>query len=433
MARILHWQGKSVAGSDQFRSPITEQLKQLGIQIEIGQPQAKHVPKNTELVIHSVAVPEDHPELVAAQKMGAVSLTYPQALSELTEGKKLITVSGTHGKTTTTALVGKLLADAGFDPTVIVGSLVPDFEGNARLGKSDYYVIEADEYGRAFLHYQPTIAIVTNIEADHLDVYKDIKDIKETFGKFLKNVDKDGCIIANAESKSVSEVVKGSPVSVVTYGLNKGEYHAEDMSLGSKTQFVESHIGKVNLGIPGKHNVENALATIACGFVLGIKPGVIRRTLTNFQGTWRRFEQVGLFKDKPVISDYAHHPTEIIATLETARQVFSGKKILTVFQPHHHNRTKKLFKEFVKSFDQTDGLIISEIYDVIGREELADQSVTSQQLVDEIDARNQQVDYAKDLDDALKLTKEKSKDFDVIIIMGAGTIDEVARQLTTKK
>ncbi|MBU0706872.1 UDP-N-acetylmuramate--L-alanine ligase [Patescibacteria group bacterium] len=430
LAQVLYWQGKTVIGSDLVPSRVTDSIKKLGIQVNIGSPNSQHVPADTDVVLYSLAIKDDHPELAEAKRHGAQPLTYPEALGEITKDKKLITISGTHGKTTTTALVGQMLIQAGFDPTVIVGCLVPDFGSNARLGKSEYFVIEADEYGRALLNYSPTVAILTNIEPDHLDTYKDLQDIKETFIKFLQKVDPDGIIIANIDDPTIKDVVKSfsNPAPVITYGINGGEYQGKDINIGQNTKFTETHIGEIALGLSGRHNVINALAVIACGHQLGIEPEIIKQTLRNFKKLWRRFELVGVYKDCPVISDYAHHPTELRATLATAQKVYPDKSIVLVYQPHQRHRTKKLYKEFIKSFDQADRIIMSEIYDVAGREE-EDNVISSKQLVEELRQQNKDIEYAKDLKETRVLIESTISPGEVILITGAGTIDQVAREL----
>ncbi|MDD5566860.1 MAG: UDP-N-acetylmuramate--L-alanine ligase [Patescibacteria group bacterium] len=432
LARLLHWRGKKVIGSDLVRGAVTESLKQLGIQIHIGQPKPTHISRETEVVIHSLAIPNDHPELLEAKKRKLTLLSYPAALGELTRRKKLITVSGTHGKTTTTALLGQVLVKADWDPTIIVGSLVPKFDGNARLGKSDTYVLEADEYGRAFLNYRPRVAIITNIEPDHLDVYRDLRDIQETFTQFLKNVDRKGFIVANADDQTVQSALKTIKVPVITYGINQGEYRAEKIRYGRRAVFIEKHLGQVELGLAGRHNVLNALAVIACAHKLGIPPEIIKKSLTHFTGVWRRFELVGKFQGALVISDYAHHPTELKATLESAREAHPGRRIIAVFQPHQRSRTKKLFHEFAHAFASADKVILTEIYDVAGRE-TGSTHISSFQLAEAIKKSGQDVQFAKDFHAAKHLIKKMVSPRDLILVMGAGTIDNLARELVIKK
>ncbi len=432
LARLLHWQGKRVTGSDLSRSQVTDGLKKLGLAVELGQAQAKHVPKDTQIVIRSLAVPQNHPELLAAKKIKASILTYPEALGQIMEDKKLIAVAGTHGKTTTTALIGEIFIKAGLDPTIIVGSLVPSLDGNARLGKSDYYVVEADEYGKAFLNYNPFITVITTIDADHLDIYKDINDIIDTFKIFISQTDKNGLIIANADDPATERVIIHNQAKVVNYGFNSGDYRAEKVNLGKTSRFFEKQIGEVTIKLIGRHNVANALAAIACAHQLGIESDIIKKSLKHFKGTWRRFEKIGVFQGADVISDYAHHPTEIAATLEAAKVAYRGKKIITVFQPHSHQRTKKLFNEFVKSFDSADQVIISETYDVAGREDKK-WGIDSLQMSQSIKLSKKDTYYAKKFSEVKNRLKELADGKSLIIIMGAGSIDQVARDLVVTK
>lgn len=433
LARLLYWQGKPVSGSDLVASTITDQLIKGGIPVAIGQPEAGHLPLGADCVIHSLAIQPDNPELLEAKRRGIVVLSYPEAVGQYARDKYLITVSGTHGKTTTTAMLGQVLVEAGFDPTVLVGSRLTSFQGNARIGKSKYFVLEADEYGRAFLNYHPDLAILNNIEADHLDVYADVDDIQKTFLKFAQQIKPDGWLVANADDPLIENVIKKSSRLVATYGLGGGDYQGALEQLVGEVVFTEPHIGRVSLQVPGRHNVMNALAVIAASQVLKIAPAVVKKALGNFNGLWRRFEIVGQCQGAPVISDYAHHPTAFRVTLQAAREYYPGQKIITVFQPHHRHRTKALYDEFLNALELSDELILAEIYDVAGREDDSTKGVSSLTLAADLKKRNVAVTYAKTIREAEALARKKAAAGKVILVMGAGTIDAVARNLVGNK
>ena len=407
LARILRAQGKRVSGSDLVHSELTDDLENEGIKVLIG-AKKENLPRDTDLLIYSVAVPHDNPERAWARELNIPELSYPQALGELAKNYKVIAVAGTNGKTTTTAMIGQILESAGLDPTVIVGSTVLTWHSNARVGKGKYLVLEADEYRRAFLNYSPDIAVIANIAADHLDYFRDLEDITSAFVEFTNKIKHGGTLIYNLEDPTTAQVAS--------------------RFLGNKLGF---EIKDYRLKIPGRFNQANAsAAAIACR-VLGISEEIVKTALKNFSGTWRRFEKVGKVGKTEIISDYAHHPAGVRVTLETAAQVYAGKKILAVFQPHQRNRTKNLSGDFVKAFCESplSDFIITEIFDVIGREEAEDQNVSSNELVHEISKCDKNIAYARNLSDCEKMIREKLSNYDVVLIMGAGDIYKVANRL----
>lgn len=390
LAKVLASRGAEISGSD----------------IETGGHRAENVPADADLVIYSNAVPQGNPERLRARELGVREISYPEALGELAKNKKVIAVAGTNGKTTTTAMIGWILEQAGLDPTVIVGSPVLAWDSNARVGKGEWLVLEADEYRRAFLNYESDISVITNIAADHLDYYNDLDDVKHAFVEFMGKLKSGGTLVYNLEDENTMVVAEGM----------------------SGIGFVA---GKFKLQAPGRFNQANAGAAAAVAKILGIKDLQIQKALESFSGTWRRFERVGLLGNTEIISDYAHHPDGVRATLSAAAEIYDPKKILAVFQPHQHNRTKKLFREFVDAFctSSVENLIISEIFDVAGREESKDQDITSQDLVNEIKKCGKNVIYAKDLPDCESEIRKFGQDFDAIIIMGAGDIYKMANSL----
>ncbi|MFA6197870.1 MAG: UDP-N-acetylmuramate--L-alanine ligase [Patescibacteria group bacterium] len=429
LARLLHWRGIIVTGSDLRQSIVTDDMQKLGVKVWIGPHDSSHVPPDAKIIVHTVATSQDNVELAEARRRGLTVITYPEAVGQLTEGKRLITVSGTHGKTTTTAMIGQLLIAAGLDPTVLVGSRLASIDGNARNGQGDYFVLEGDEYGRAFLNYHPEIAVITNIESDHLDVYRDIDDIKETFVQFLTNIKPNGTLVFNHDDANVLDLAKHFKGHAVSFGLSGGNYLGLIQGQERGAIFNEAHTGTIRLAIPGSFNVSNALAAISVGQLLGIKPDLIVKTLGEFAGLWRRFEIVGEHNGAIIISDYAHHPTAVRATVAAARQYFPDRHLLVAFQPHHRHRTKALFNDFVDALSGIDKLILQEIYDVAGRETDSTQDVSSRQLLDVLRQHGNDGIYCANDADTEATLKGVIKPNDVVLIMGAGTIDTVARNL----
>lgn len=431
LARIFLAMGKNVAGSDLKQSEITDSLEKLGIKIHFGSNVVEGQP---DLVIYSPAVPAEEIDRIQISK-----LSQGQAVGELMNGRFGIGVTGTNGKSTTTALLGLILEAAGLDPTVLIGSqLSPKnesekFRANARLGLGKYLVAESDEYHRKMLENHPQMIVVTNIAEDHLDYYKNLNDIKAAFGEYVKRLPADGTVIYNADDHSAVEVCRAAHCHKFTFGIHHyADLQAINLKIENGKQKFDLHlndekIGEFELAVPGIFNVSNALGAALAAIKLGVGPEVIRSALEAYQGLWRRFEQVGEIEGKPVISDYAHHPDGIAATLLAAKQFFPDKKVLTVFQPHHRNRTKSLFKEFVNSLIGADGLIIPEIFDVAGREH--GEEISSQDLVTALKLEGAAVSFAPTLEDAQMQIRSQLSQFDAILMMGAGDIDSLARRM----
>ncbi len=407
IARMMMLEGKKVTGSDRGKSEITDGLKALGAVVYIGQ-KAENIDQDTDLVIYSIAITDDNPELVRAKELGIAAITYPQALGIISEQKYTIAVSGAHGKTTTTAMIAKVLIDAGLDPTVVVGSLLKDHHSNFIAGKSEYLVAEACEYRRSFLNLSPKILVITNIDDDHLDYYKDIEDIKSAFVEMIKKIPRDGFLVCDKEQSHIADVVKEANCTVVDYEV-----------------FCDQNL---ELKVPGEHNISNAGAVLAVADILGIKRKSAEDSLKAFSGTWRRFEYKGTTKFGAVVyDDYGHHPTEVSATIRAARMLFPDKRLTVVFQPHLYSRTKQHLEAFGRSFADADNVIIAPIY---AAREPNDPSVSSQSVVREIIKNG---GMAIDLPDfrSIKdhLEKELTSDKDVLLVMGAGNINELAESL----
>jgi len=391
LAQYYLSKGHQVSGSDLVASEITDFLKQKGVQINIGNS-AKNIEKDFDLVVLSPAVKSDNAEYQQAKKFGIKTQSYPEALGELTKEFYTIAVAGAHGKSTTTAMIALVLTKAGLDPTVVVGTKVKEFGGsNFRAGKSKFLVIEACEYDDSFLHYLPKIIVVTNIDKEHLDYFKTFANVKKAFRDFVAKLPKDGFLVNKYPAKEIKKV-------------------------------------KNILKVPGMHNVFNATLALQVARILVIPDKITINALAEFNGTWRRFEEIKNSKYK-IISDYGHHPNEISATLKAAREKFPKNKIWCIFQPHQHQRTFYLFNDFVKTFREAkvDNIIITDIYDVAGREtKKINSEVSSEILVKKINRKN--VSYLP-VDELEKYIKKNAKRGDIVLIMGAGDIYKLAEKL----
>lgn len=388
-----------------------------GSDVILGPHRAKNVPKDADLVIYSPAIKPDNPEIKQAKKLKIKIQSYPQALGELTKEYFTIAVSGTHGKSTTCAMIALVLMKAGFDPTVIVGTKLREFNGsNFRIGESDYLVIEADEWQASFLNYWPKIIVLTNIEREHLDYYKGLGHILHTYREYIEHLPKDGILIANRDDRNILKL----------------QFKARNYSIKQKEAKKISKILKV----PGEHNIYNALAALAVARALKIPDKISFKALLGYKGVWRRFEiKRGEIDNKKftIISDYAHHPTEIKATLEAAREKFPSKKIWCIFQPHQYQRTFYLFNDFVRVFSgaSIDRLIITDIYDVAGREKKEiKKKISSEELIKKIDKPEALYFHRGGIKNYLR---RNLKGGEVIIIMGAGDIYKFAEEFSTSR
>lgn len=437
LAQLLNAEEKHVSGEDATMSHVTDMLTTKGIAVTIGDRGEELT--DADCVIFSGAIPQDHPARLAAEQLHLPQLSYFEALGFYAEQfEQVIAVSGTHGKTTTTALVANLLVDAGFDPTALVGSLVREFgDTNARVGSADkqYFVVEACEHEAHMLELRPTTIIVNNIEADHLDYYRDLDHIIETFQEFVDLLpsSENARLIVNADDSRARKLK--TTVARTTYGIEQvADLQALDIGHEAGRQFFTVDNAAYTLHIPGEFNVSNSLAAIAVGKHLGISQTLIAESLATFHGTWRRFERLGEFHGAIVISDYAHHPTAVQGTIRAAKEFFPGKRIVAVFQPHQRARTKELFDEFTRAFVEADVVILQEVYDVTGREEAEYADVSSQHLVDALyDIQGQEVFFSPDATATHAFVSDLTEPQDVILLMGAGDIYRLAEDLAQKE
>lgn len=419
LAKYYLAQGLEVSGSDLANSQIIEDLKKSGTQIFIGPHRERNILERTNLVVYSAAVESKNPELIEAHRRKIKCQTYAQALGELTKKYFTIAVSGTHGKSTTTAMIALILTEAGLDPTVIAGTKLREFgDSNFRAGKSNILVIEADEYSASFLNYWPKIIVLTNIEEDHLDYYRDLKHILVTFKKYIEHLSAGEVLIANEDDENIKKIVQTAKCKVQNYN--------------SKLE-----IDELNLKIPGRHNLMNAYAAITAARAQKIPDEISVKALNNFSGTWRRFEYKGTVSGAKIFDDYGHHPTEIEATLKGARALLNknkkphaGSHLWCVFQPHQHQRTYQLFNKFSEAFGEADKIILLDIFSVAGREkDSIKKLVSSQKLAEAIKNKGKEAYYFSDKKEAVEFLKSNLKAGDLAIIMGAGDIYRLTEEI----
>ncbi len=429
LAFILLQAGYDVRGSDIKPSRLTELLEKAGSKIYIGH-RAEQL-GDAQLVVYSTAIPSNNPEIKAAREQGLSLWHRSELLAAILNKGCGIAIAGTHGKTTTTAMVSLLLEKGGLDPTAVIGGEVSFLQGNARLGNSKYVVAEACESDHSFLRYRPYLAVVTNIEADHLEHYNgSFAGLVETYGDFINNVDENGVAILCGDDPVLQELWPQLRPPLMSYGLSddvdiRGE-RVRLEKLGSCFQvfFKDKYLGEIVLKVPGKHNVLNALGATGAALYLGIDFSLIKEALSGFEGAKRRFEIIGEREGIMVVDDYAHHPTEIKATLQAARQ--SGRRLICVFQPHRYTRTNFLWNDFVEAFDSADVLLLNDIYSA-GEEPIP--QVTSQRLAQEIgQRRHDHVHVIKDKEEMVQSLEKIAKSGDLILTMGAGDIWQVGRK-----
>lgn len=424
IAEVLMAMNFKVSGSDKSLSEVTERLQSIGAEIYEGHDKKNLV--DVDVLVYSSAVNLDNVEVIEALKRKIPVIRRAEMLAELMRLKYGIGISGTHGKTTTTSMVGSVLLEAGIDPTVIVGGKLSGLGGtNARLGKGDFIVVEADEFDRSFLQLTPTIAAITTLESEHLDIYKDLDDIKSAFTEFANKVPFYGFVVLCLDEEGLQDILPNINKKVITYGLTtQADVRAVDIkhheNISTFTvEYKKEELGKIKLNIPGVHNVKNSLIAVTIAKELGVDFKIIKNALEKFTGVYRRFEVKANINNVMVIDDYAHHPTEVSATLDGIRLGWH-RRIVAVFQPHLYTRTRDFYEEFAKSFLNSDVFICTDIYPA--REEPI-QGVTGE-LITEAAKKfgHKNVTYVADknlLPDALiKINKSN----DIIITMGAGDI-----------
>lgn len=434
IAEILLNQGFGVSGSDLSLSENTEYLASLGATIFYGH-KAENI-AGAEVVVYSSAVhPDSNPETLEAMNRNIPVLRRAEMLAEVSRLNYCLSIAGTHGKTTTTSIVGLALIKAGIDPTVIVGGRLKSFGGtNARLGKGIWTVLEADEYDRSFLQLQPTIAIINNVEAEHLDIYKDFEDIKTSFTEFANKVPFYGFVALGLDDSGCKEILSGIKKKVISFGLSRNcdlraeDIHFDKRSSLSSISYKGQKLGQMKVNIPGIHNIKNALGSLLVCLELGIDFEIAVKAIEEFTGVNRRFEIKGEKNGVLVIDDYAHHPTEIQATINAARSGWD-RRIIAVFQPHTFTRTKDFYKEFARSFDDADILIITDVYPA---REAPIEGVTGKLVADAaVQYGHKNVIWCSDFTAIENKLDEIVQDGDMIITLGAGDIWKIAKKFST--
>lgn len=430
LAEVLSGMGLHISGSDMNESEKVAYLRGLGISVNIGHSSG-NITREIEFIVRTAAVHDDNPEIVAAHAMGIPVFERTQAWGAIMRDyKNAICISGTHGKTTTTSMCTHIFMAAEQDPTVMVGGTLPLLKAGHRVGHGDTIIMESCEYYNSFHSFYPTIAIVLNIDADHLDFFHDIEDIKRSFRKFAELVPSDGCVIFNADDANTVAAMTGIDRPVMTFGLEQpADVYAENIRpMGATTEFDIMHRGTlyahVGLRVPGIHNVKNALAAAAAAIFLGISPNAVKYGLAGFAGTERRFEFKGKFNGADVYDDYAHHPGELKALIDAIKPL-GYKRTILVFQPHTYSRTAALFGEFVEQLRRPDLTFLAEIYAAREKNTLG---ISSQNLAKEIPNSM----YFSNFDELEKSLRWTASPGDLIITVGAGDIYKIGERLVAK-
>lgn len=435
-AELLHTAGFTISGSDSKKSKITEHLEAKGITILYGQ-KASNITPDIDLVVYTAAIHQDNPEMQAvlqrniprmdrAEMVGQVMLNY----------KNAIAISGTHGKTTTTSMISQIFLEGDLDPTISVGGILKAIDGNIRIGKSDNFITEACEYTNSFLKFNPRYSIILNIEEDHLDFFKDITDIRHSFHLFAKRLPEDGVLFINGEIENYEEITRDLPCKVVSYGIPSSPetqytYSATNVSFNADGygEYDLMHNGEfvdhITLGVVGMHNVSNSLPSIGLALERQIPLEVIKRGLTAFHGTERRFEYKGEVAGITIIDDYAHHPTEITATLEAAKR-YPHKSTWCVFQPHTYTRTKAFLKDFAKALTLADKIVLTDIY---AAREVNTGEISSKNLQAELQQLGKEVYYFSSFEEIENFLLQNCNNGDLLITMGAGDVVSIGESL----
>ena len=432
LAEILLSEGFTVTGSDRSSSDLTKQLEKAGAKVFIGQ-RASNIDDSIDLVVYTAAIHKDNEEFAACVQKNLPMLTRAELLGQLMKNYKLpVAISGTHGKTTTTSLVSEILLAAEADPTLSVGGILKSIQGNIRIGHSDYFVAEACEYTNSFLSFFPKISFILNIDADHLDFFKDLQDIRNSFRKFAELLPADGCLIINGDIENVTEITHDLACRVITYGKGQNcDYVISDIHYNTFAcpTFTLTRPDQTKttyeLKITGEHNAMNAAAAIAFADLCKIDDSAIRKAFASFTGTERRFEYKGSIGGVTIIDDYAHHPTEITATL-TAAKNYPHEKLWCVFQPHTYTRTKALMDDFAKALSLADHVVLADIYAARETDTLGISSATLQEKILELGGT---CDYFRSFDEIENFLLEKCVNNDLLITMGAGDVHKIGENL----
>ena len=430
LAALLLDRGFRVSGSDIHASALTNQLETEGACIRIGQT-AENIPSDCDLVVYTAAVHPDNPEYREALSRGIAMLTRAELLGEIMDNYPLsVAVSGTHGKTTTTSMLSHMTMASDMDPTISVGGMLPSIGGNIRIGSSGSFITEACEYTNSFLSLYPKVGLILNIDADHLDFFKDLDDIRHSFRRFAQQILPDGALVINSQIPDLQEITDGLSCRIITFGTPDSDYSASDIIPDDHgTAFTVNVKGgapdRFRICVPGEHNIQNALAAIAAADFIGVPRDKMKDGLLTFFGTDRRFQKKGTLDGVTIIDDYAHHPTEIRATLRAAKTV-AGREIWCVFQPHTYSRTRSLLDEFAQALTLADHVVIAEIYAARETDTLG---MSGALLSDRIAALGTDSHFFPDFASIESYLRENTQPEDLLITMGAGDIYKVGEDL----
>ena len=435
-AELLHDNGFDVYGSDMKESKITDHLSSLGIHI-IYEQKTENITDDIDFVVYTAAIHPDNPEYAASKSLGLPMMERAEMVGQVMKNyPNAIAVSGTHGKTTTTSMLTHIFLAAKKDPTISVGGILDAIHGNIRIGHSDNFITEACEYTNSFLKFHPTAGIILNVDADHLDFFKDIDDIRASFHKFARLLPENGLLVINSDIDKKEEILSDLVCKVITFGLNpSSDYSADDIAFDDHGHgsFTLVRYGKktdirVQLKVIGKHNIANALSAIALSEYYKIPTDAILEGLAAFHGTERRFELKGSFNGVTVVDDYAHHPTEIEATL-TAAAKYPHNHLWCVFQPHTYSRTRALLPEFAKALSHAENVVLADIY---AAREKDPGDISSRTLQAELKKLGCNAHYFPSFDEIEKFLSEKCIDGDLLITMGAGDVVNIGEDLVSK-
>lgn len=433
LAEILLKAGFTISGSDSKESDLTNNLSKMGAKVFIGQ-RASNILSGTDLVVYSAAIKPDNPEYAEAVRQNIPMLTRAELLGQIMKNYRMpIAISGTHGKTTTTSMIAQLLLENNYDPTITVGGILKSIDGNIRVGQSDYFVTEACEYTNSFLSFFPRVGIILNIEAEHLDFFKDLADIRSSFRKFAQLLPSDGCLIINGDIENYQEITEGLNCKVLTFGMSEGcDLSASDIcfnhfACGSYSLVCKDSTDTypVTLSVPGMHNIYNSLAAMAFARFIGLDFSKAAKGLKAFTGTDRRFQYKGSLGGITIVDDYAHHPSEIRATLEAAKK-YPHKRIVCAFQPHTYTRTKAFLSDFAEALSLADIVVLADIYSAREKNTIG---ISSTDLLELLHNAGTESYYFPTFDQIENFLLEKCIDGDLLITMGAGDIVNVGERL----
>jgi len=435
LAEILHDEHFTISGSDAKESALTRHLTEKGMQIFYGQTADNIIP-GIDLVVYTAAISEDNPEFACAKEKGIPMLSRAELLGQIMDNySHSIAVSGTHGKTTTTSMISQILLSASCDPTITVGGILEAINGNLRVGSSEYFISEACEYTNSFLHFYPKYSIILNVEAEHLDFFKDLDDVRNSFHSFAGNTKEDGVIIINGEIENYKALVADIPAKIITYGLKEGyDYYPANITFDEKAcaSYTVMHHNEVlmdvKLGVPGMHNVSNSLAAIALSMELKLEKEDVLAGLLAFGGANRRFQHKGVKNGITVVDDYAHHPTEIRATLNSAVN-YPHERLVLVFQPHTYSRTKAFLDEFAEVLSTVDVVVLADIY---AAREKNTYGISSEDLLSKLKEHGTECYYFPTFSEIENFLEKNCMNGDLLITMGAGDVVNIGESFLLK-